>query len=662
MERRFRLGGERGSMVPASGAQPGGTTLWSCVALAIGLYLALVSAPLPSDSWLHRSIDDSAFKGQAWMFEHGLLSGRDFQAAYGLVPQLLARGALALRFGEEYGGAAPAVRFVMRGASVSLLVVWSVLLPLERRRSLPLLLVAGFGAGAAFQFSFLRPLAAMLALRASARVLGADRPPSPWDYLAAGVALATLPLISIDYFVYAAASVTSIAALSMASRHYGLGPGRAVARRLGVVGLSALAALLGWLSVASATARSSDEGPLALLYRALELAATYPRTMGLEWGFTPGSSLVCLLLVVGASAAAAIAAARSTRPLGADFLLLFPFVVFAVKGALVRSDRPHLALALLPALLVALLVAAEAELDRRVRCALFGLALAAIALWPGPQLPFRPPVIESFHPLRAWHAIRHAKVDRGVFPDAPIRSAAARKGPLFVFPLQPGYAAMAGRPPVGSVDQVYAAHDIAMQERLVGSLESAGPGLDVLYAIDGPMTWAMDGVQSISRSPIVAKYLLGGFLRCSNPELEGGAFVACRARGRRSWKTLPFEATRQGKEVELAIPATANCPVLELAIRIDYPAWSWLSWPAGVRFRAEGWGSPVETRLLPIEVDEPFVTLVSPLRGERFAELFNAGPPPQVGAPTGLHLEPEDGGPFGAEPKQITITALRCLS
>ena len=657
--------------VGARPARRGQRAVLAAVLIALGLGLALVGSPMRPRARVQRGADGTAFRGLAWLLHEGRVSGRDFAAAYGAVPQALARAGVALRGGNDWAGALPAIYLVMCAVSWVLLVLWIALLPGVGWGVRLGVAAAALAIGWPWAFSFLRPAAALLAARGCAELFR-EGPASGGTarVLVAAAGTAAVALVSFDFVVYLLAAVVSAALLGLAPGPWRVDDRPRLVRRLLGYGVAVASALLGLSALASATAVASGVGPLEPLRSTLELALTYPQTFGLPWAGALGESLVWALVVLSAATLSLLAARRAEgHPLRALLLLLAPLSLLALKGAMVRSDAKHIGLGLAPALLLLALVSCSDGARRRAwRGAGVVVVLAAIFLYPGRPVAAKLRLIQSWNPARAWSEMRERQPAEGVFP-AHLVATAARSpdAPLAVFPLQIGLAALAGRPLVATVDQLYAAHTPAMQRRVVRDLERAGPGLEVVYGLDGLSTWAVDGVPSIARSPVVFEYLLEGFRARPARLLDDGyLLLARRSRKRRlQWHDVgagPLAPTADGSAWVSRFASPRGCALMRAELVFRYPPERLLGWPAGASARLwAGHRLVLSARLVPLEVGRRFVIDLSPLAGRRFARLFLTRGRPRGPRVDRLELVPADGGPFGVAVRAFELGAVRCL-
>ena len=116
------------------------------------------------------------------------------------------------------------------------------------------------------------------------------------------------------------------------------------------------------------------------------------------------------------------------------------------------------------------ILAAGAIRARAERAVLAGALVAAALLWPTPTLAGGLRASPTLDPVRAWRELRTSVTAAELVPREALALAGKVPGSLFVFPLQSGFAAEAGRPLAANVDQVYGAHTPEMQAEVVESL------------------------------------------------------------------------------------------------------------------------------------------------------------------------------------------------
>ncbi|GMU65461.1 MAG: hypothetical protein AMXMBFR36_17350 [Acidobacteriota bacterium] len=630
-------------------------------ALAAGLGLALVGSPIAPADPARVSADAMAFTGHAWLLENGQVAHRDFSAAWGPVPQVLARLAVPLGPGG-FLDAVPAIFFVLRAAGVATLVAWALLLPLGSpgRAAVPLVVFAW--TLQPWSHAVFRLGVALLALRAAAWALAAPRTAGRRAALAAAL-LIVAASCSFEVFVYAAAAIAiGGAALAANSPRGARAP---ILRRLAAITIAASTAAFAALVAAAATAADPAQSWLATAQRIVARSATYAQVFGRPLELDPFALVAWLGLIAAAAVGWWRALRRRDDALRPDLALLGPFALLNLKSAVTRGDLGHVAFGLTGVLALLAVLAASANRGRTERAALTGALVAAALLWPTPTLAGGLRTALTLDPLRAWRELRTNVTAAELLPRETLALARRNPGPLFVFPLQSGFAAEVGRPLAAAVDQVYGAHTPELQDAVVESLRDAGPGLEVIYGLDGLPTWRVDQVQSIARSPVVARYLWSEFEAVPARMLDGG-YLLLRRRERPQalrWRPLAFRTVGAGTpaSVEIVLEPAVSCPLLRIALEISHPASARLTWAGGLRVRGEYAGRPVlRGRLVSLAVGRTFETYLSPLEGEDFASLFGDGPIAEAPPLARLRIEPEATGPFGVAPDRIEVRELAC--
>jgi len=435
--------------------------------------------------------------------------------------------------------------------------------------------------------------------------------------------------------------------------------------RLAGIGITGSVAALAALAAAAATASDPTQGWLVPARRIVARATTYSQVFGRPLELDASAILAWVGLIAVAAAGWWRALRRRDDLLRSDLALLGPFALLNLKSSITRADLGHVAFGLTGVLALLAILAAGAIRTRGERAVLAGALVAAALLWPTPTLASGLGAAPTLDPVRAWRELRTTITAAELVPREALALAGSVPGPLFVFPLQSGFAAEAGRPLAGNVDQVYGAHTPEMQEEVVESLRRAGPGLAVLYGLDGLPTWRVDEVQSIARSPAVARYLWSEFEAAPARMLDGG-FLLLRRRERPRpprWRSLAFRragaATSPSAEIELE--AAVRCPLLRITLEISHPAGARLAWAGGVRVRGLSAGRTVlRSRLVALAVGRPFETYLSPLVGADFASLFGDGPIAAAPSLARLRIEPEETGPFGVAPHHVEVLELAC--
>lgn len=632
------------------------------VVLGVSAILAsLLVSPMAPDSSDRMGIDAMAFLGHAWLLENGQVAYRDFAAAWGPVAQWLT--AIGVALGPEAPlDSVPMVYFVLRAAGAVSLVLWVYLLPLSRPAwaALPILAFAWslqFASHGSFRIG-----AALLALRAAAATLGATVKVF-WKMAAlAGGLFLVAALCSVDVFVYASGAL--IVGLVVLIARSGADRSGELVRKGAAVMVAIAAALLLAISTAACSASDAEQGLFDPIRRVTDRATTYSQVFGLPARVDPLDLCVWLLLAGIVASAAWRIAQRADEPLRFDIALVGPFALLLLKSAVTRSDEWHIAFGLTGVLtFLSILPSARSHshLERRLSMLAFA---GTLVVWPESTALSTRFELDSAGPMRAWRALTRTTMDTELKPVRLLALAESGRGPLFVFPTQVGLAAAVRRPLLAPVDQIYGAHTVGMQRRVVEELRRAGADLEVIFGLDGSRSWQIDGVQSIARSPVLAEFLLTDFRSQPEAVLDEG-FLLLRRRERArilQWRPLPVREERGGNTIVVKLDRAEACSLLRLELALSYPDWAELTWAGGVLATGKlGSRRVLRSRIVALEAGAPFTTLVSPLHGEKFAALFGDRATPAAPAIDRLLLEPEDPGPFGIRPRRIEVSGVDCL-
>jgi hypothetical protein len=602
-----------------------------------------------------------AFVGHAWLLECGQVAYRDFAAAWGPVAQALSRLGVALGPAAPLD-AVPMVYFVLRAAGSFLLALWICFIPVPHAGWAVLPTVAfawslQFASHGSFRIG-----AALLALRAAAAAMSASGR-IPWTRVVlAGGLFVVAALCSVDVFAYAFGALVVgtvvLTARAETARRSDL------IRRSGAVALAIAAVLLLVLGVFAGTATDSEQSLFEPARRVIERAATYSQVFGLPTRMPPALLGAWSLLTAFAAVGTWRVASCSDEASRCDLVLLGSFSLLLVKSAITRADDWHVSfgltgilafLALLPSAFV------RSRAERRVAQLAF---VGALVAWPGSFSTTARPGGESLGPVESWRSLTRRATNPELVPNRLLEIAQGARGPVFVFPTQIGLAAAARRPLVAPVDQVYAAHTIAMQRRVADEIRGAGSDLMVILGLDGGRSWQIDKVQSIARSPVIAEMLLAEFVPVSGSVLDGGFLLLSRRDRPRTlpWRPVAFRAGRSGSALAAEFDRREHCSLLRLHLALDYAATARLGWAGGIVATGKSGARRVlRSRIVALESGAPFSILMSPLHGEQLAGVFEDGGPVAAPAIDRMILEPEDPGPFGVRPRRIELSGVDCL-
>jgi len=457
---------------------------------------------------------------------------------------------------------------------------------------------------------------------------------------------------------------------------------------LSTAAIACVVLLAGNLVLSGSFMLSSADSPGFFDYQryAWETMRGYTLTMGLNWELSRLAT-AGLLFVLGYTVLQTAACWRglsgSRRALFAAFLVS---ALVSIRSAMTRSDGGHIALSLTPAILVFLLLWKDwaafpqpttSRTPRRlparaVWCAVFGVLCVA---WPDSNLH----VFKDAWTVVSGQTSLGESLGRVVsYSYAPeeflppgIRKAglmADRSTPLASFPYDNYIAILLRRPLVAPVVQAYSAATPELQRFYVDRLESRrrNKGLQVVYALDDVSAWAVDGVQAITRGPIIFEYFYRGFEPASPTETDGYYVLRPRMTPRAlAVDSLSFDAVhRTPASIEIQLKQTSRCGLLRLDVFTEYKIPPSLSRPAGLRILVTSGGQRVEAiRQINIRSPEPggwFSTYVSFMAPKQFYRVFLDGP--LESAPwSGFLIEPWETDWIGITPRRVEVRNLQCV-
>jgi hypothetical protein len=406
---------------------------------------------------------------------------------------------------------------------------------------------------------------------------------------------------------------------------------------------------------------------------ALETMRGYNNTMGMEWGLDRPRTifLVSLFLYTMIVAAAAV---RKSPLLDRCLLVGLTFAsLVTIKSAFIRSDVGHIAYALAP-LVFTFLVLGKTEWNSRIGQVLWCVfALALVSFWPasGWNAPVEVwKVISGEYSLAGMiREISYSTIPPEVVLPAwmlaPDLHSASDHRPLLAFPYENYIPIVLQRPLVAPVLQSYSASTEALQRYYVDSVEKQRhDGLDVVYGIDTVAVWPVDGVQTVSRVPIIFEYLFHNFeLGPVQANEDGHYFLEPRAKPKEiSLRDLPFKRERGTNSSGLIrLKEPTPCGLVRLDMTIAPSPRKYFFRPSGVELVFRRGNERVLTvPIRPIDIDKPFTTYVSLVNPASFYKLFQStAVPSRAWDNLVYYRSPTDR--LAARPRNVDILRVQCL-
>ncbi|MBI4460503.1 MAG: hypothetical protein HY648_10660, partial [Acidobacteria bacterium] len=313
--------------------------------------------------------------------------------------------------------------------------------------------------------------------------------------------------------------------------------------------------------------------------------------------------------------------------------------LLCLKSTLIRSDANHIKAGMTPMVLVFLalgwwILPKFASPGFHWKPAAVWTATLSILFFAWPWPPQATPLTDLMDGARWLRSgglaqLRHSRtMPQSLLPPEVIeelRDSDSR--PMLNFPFENHIAALLNRRQLAPVLQSFAANTVELQRYYVESINRPAHGdIDVTYSLDRAGWWPVDGVQTISRNPIIFEYLHRNFeLRLHS----GGMAVLRRSEEPRrvAFDDLAFQAIERGPhttEIRLAQPV--RCGLVRLEVEAAYPAVTALLKPSliGVRVLKDSAGI-LSGALIPLAVGRPFYTFLSVAPPEQFFKVFGYG-------------------------------------
>jgi len=265
--------------------------------------------------------------------------------------------------------------------------------------------------------------------------------------------------------------------------------------------------------------------------------------------------------------------------------------------------------------------------------------------------------------------IRAVKSETSYLAPDELRFALDPKKKIVNFPYA-NYVTMAlGLRTFAPILQTYAAYNQDLQEFYINRIDAIRSDVEVIYAIDGFSAdgGAVDGVQNVTRVPIIVEYLVEHF-RLKYPISFRDALYVLEPREQPvELQRVPISFSLDANDKEIAISVTSDpgmCTYAELEIVIDYPWYSFAGRPNSliVAFERNGVTS-VTSGLVAIESGKPFSTFF--YLGEPFAysQVFASYPHRAIlGAFDRVVIRPAPATLFTVNPTNVHIAGLNCVN
>lgn len=408
------------------------------------------------------------------------------------------------------------------------------------------------------------------------------------------------------------------------------------------------------------------------------IAQGYNRTMGVPWGLGASTEHITVMTITlfglfVFNAIGVVGAARSSASVDTihAFFGLFIAGSILMKGAITRSDLGHILGSFgIHVILLILIISNSAIYYMRI----IGIVLLVllVAVWSPKNISG----IDRILRLASGQMTLKDKAQEvwatsadiaGLAP-SELRDGLGKDKQIVNFPWA-NYLAMAlDMPTFAPVLQTYAAHDEQLQRMYVNRLQAVRSQVEVIYAIDGVSRFAggVDGVQNVSRVPIIAEYLIEHF-RLKHSRVFGDGLYVLTPREQPielQRSNLPFTSIRNDDILSVQIDGAATCTFAELELIIDYPITAIAGRPNALVATVSHNSAPVlSTNLVAIEDGRPFTTLVYLGQPYAYSQVFaDHSYPDTFGTFDAVMLAPAPVSLFTVNPSRLEVVGLRCVT
>jgi hypothetical protein len=655
-----------------------GKTITLAIALLFLLGQAVYYAPLGIVGPTGIGLDNSWLLALPYQLQHGQISGRDFYFTYGILAQVISvLGTLPVHGGSIID-AAGMIFLVNMLATVALVGVILALARLVNAWQVLLVAAVFMVLNIAPGVVTIRELTTVACAISLGCVLAA--PSASRRLLLAGIMglvcfaaqlmSAELAPFTIGGSVLVLVLYTVLATGKSLLSRADLLRGREYLTMLGVLLVTFLSSNLAIDVIFKLTAPTYTR-LFDYQLQSLDVIRGYNQTLGVLWGLSNNLTIALVLMVM--FTAALVIALIPRIPLRDQYTLvcLLVFALLQLKGAIVRSDTGHILANTIP-LVFLFLVLSKYCVPRNTVSALLTipwlmLFIALFNIWQVSDYsaltnPGRWIDKFSVAPKKLAQLVSVRSAPNTYLPTG-LAALPAHGPPMVDFPYDNYIAMGLKRPLVAPVLQAYAAETSSLQ-RLYTSHLSQLHNFEVVYGIDGIAVAEVDGVQNMTRVPLIFEYLYRHFELESRRRFGTGYYLLHR---RPHPRTLPVSNVPFSVQyvtpaaLVLHVSPTTACSLVQVSLRISYPFTAVLGRPdsLNVQFLYQG-HLFLLSNLVPVEVGKVFTTYVSLMKPAQFHTLFETGAAQTMRWDT-LQIGTNDTGLFGVQPSGVDVTHLGCV-
>ena len=612
------------------------------------------------------SLDGSWLLGLATQFQQGALSGRDFHFTYGIVAQIIAWLATSLTVSKSALDAYALLTVFFCGASA--LLVASVLLLYDQITWKQVAILYFFSAILSLfnEVASFRTVFPLLCSAFAYRSIAAETrfKEALWA-AAAGFVCFAAQLSTPEVALYGlAAAISTFALKALLDRN--LYP-VVLALEFGAILFFSNLALVLYFSVSS-----PYYGAVWDYQRyALETVVSYNNTMGLKWSVDMLTTSYLVLLLIYTVSTIVRAAKRLPSTHACMLVGLLVAAVVSLKSALVRSEIGHVMYAATNLVFVFLLLSSHRWNPGRARIGWGLMLLGLVLIWPNTGLGVPRDFLKAVTgELPVTAAIRQMrtinKPPARVLPASLFLPGVGQDPvPIAPFPYENYIPIALHRPLLAPVLQSYSSGTDALQRFYVDTLErQRANGIEVVYGLDSVAAWPVDGIQAISRVPIIFDYFYRHFeLTSATQNLDGHYVLHARTQPRAvHLQDLPFKANLiSDRSGIVRLDQPTSCGLVRLDLKVKYSALSRFFRQSGIQVAfGRGEARTFSTPLNSPSPKEDFVTYVGLMQPSRFYQLFRNGVM-VVSAWDTIRYKARPSDMFGATAQVVQVNKLECV-
>ena len=637
------------------------------------LFLAFLDAPETILDSGKISLKVSWVSSLAALLQQGQISGRDFHYTYGLLSQVIAY--LGTMF---QGSGSPLVAYpyiIICLEATSIVLIALILFLVEPLGWIQTILVyLGVGILQLVDFASFRSLFMVLAAIVLHRAIFSKTLIRQFLWIIiTGLICVTAQLASVDlgFLTLSSIILTGIfyvgCGLILSSRHKAHLP----YRRIGGAFVGTILAIVFFNLLIDIVFKATSPTYTHLFdYQryAIEIIRGYNTTMSSPWDLATLPTIGLFIIVIATMGI--VLKDILVSPSKNDFLWLgvCAFSIIQLKSTLLRSDDIHIIRGTLPFIVLFLLSAhswGENKLSAAAWCILFVVLFVIRANTSTFETQTLIKIVNGkLTPGSKLQAINSISSEIDVSIPQEL-SSQINSPALLNFPFENYIAISAHKDLIAPTVLAHNAHTLALQHKYIDDLNKHIPGVKIVYAIDGIGTHLIDGVQNITRLPIIFEDIYSNFKLEREISPDSGFYLLSANTERRSiltkkidYQQLPWD--NYHTDIQLSQPS--SCALIRISLAIEYPFTSLIGRPTPLQLTFMQRGTLVyQTNLVALQTGQEFSTYIGTFPAKNFVSLLEGGKNIQGATWEKLVITPRPMGFLEVPPKSIGISNLECV-